>query len=272
MLLSRLRKPQAKLIATTNPDSPMHWLKTDYIDRADELDFLDMKFLLDDNTTLPKEYVDNIKREYTGIFYDRFINGAWTLAEGLIYPMYQKAVENAPVGLAERYELSIDYGTQNAFATLLWGKYGAVWYAVKGYYYSGRETGRQKTDKDYADDLDKIVPDYLSTNGKIRTIVDPSAASFIAELRRHGLYQVIPADNNVADGIRETASAMEQGKIKIDPSIKEWQTEAAGYIWIGNGDDAPVKENDHYMDATRYFVKTERIVVNKRPYNTIWNY
>lgn len=271
MLLSRLRKPGAKLIATTNPDSPMHWLKTDYIDRADELDFLDIQFLLDDNTTLPKEYVENIKKEYTGIFYDRFINGAWTLAEGLIYPMYRGAIEKAPETHAERYELSIDYGTQNAFAALLWGKYGAVWHAVKGWYYSGRETGIQKTDKDYADYLDKFVSDYLGTNGKIKTIIDPSAASFIAELRRHGLYMVIPADNDVADGIRETASAMEQGKVKIDPAIKEWQTEAAGYIWLGNGDDAPVKENDHYMDATRYFVKTERIVVNKRPYSPIWN-
>lgn len=272
MLLSRLRKPGAKLIATTNPDSPMHWLKTEYIDRIEELDFLDIKFLLDDNTTLPQEYVENIKREYTGIFYDRFINGAWTLAEGLIYPMYQDALEKAPSTRAERYALSIDYGTQNAFAALLWGKYGAVWYAVKGYYYSGRETGKQKTDKDYADDLDRIIPDYLGTSGKIRTIVDPSAASFIAELRRHRMYAVIPADNAVADGIRETASAMDQGKIKIDPSIREWESEAAGYIWIGDGDDAPVKENDHYMDATRYFVKTERIVVTKKPYSPIWNY
>lgn len=271
MLLSRLRKPGAKLIATTNPDSPMHWLKTEYIDRADELDILDIKFLLDDNTTLPREYVENIKREYTGIFYDRFINGAWTLAEGLIYPMYKNALQKPPESHAERFIMSLDYGTQNAFAALIWGKYGAVWHAIRGYYYSGRETGRQKTDKEYADDLDKMVPEYLGTNGKIKTIVDPSAASFIAELRRRGRYAVMPADNAVADGIRETASAMEQGKIKIDPSIREWETEAAGYIWLGNGDDAPVKENDHYMDATRYFVKTERIVATRKPYNYLWN-
>ena len=75
MLLSRLRKPGAKLFATTNPDSPSHWLKTNYIDRQNELDFLDVKFLLDDNTTLPADYVENIKREYTGIFYERFILG-----------------------------------------------------------------------------------------------------------------------------------------------------------------------------------------------------
>ena len=85
MLLSRLRLPKAKLIATTNPDTPRHWLKTDYIDRADELDFLDVKFLIDDNTTLPKDYVDSIKREYVGVYYERFILGRWVIAEGLIY-------------------------------------------------------------------------------------------------------------------------------------------------------------------------------------------
>jgi len=85
MLLSRLRLPGAKLIATTNPDTPRHWLKTDYIDRADELDFLDVKFLIDDNTTLPQDYVDSIKREYVGVYYERFILGRWVIAEGLIY-------------------------------------------------------------------------------------------------------------------------------------------------------------------------------------------
>ena len=85
MLLSRLRMPGAKLIATTNADTPRHWLKTDYIDRANELDFLDVKFLIDDNTMLPKEYVENIKREYVGVYYERFILGRWVIAEGLIY-------------------------------------------------------------------------------------------------------------------------------------------------------------------------------------------
>ena len=92
MLLSRLSEPGAKLIATTNPDAPTHWLKVRYIDRAEELDFLDFRFLIDDNTTLPREYVENIKREYTGVFYDRFILGNWTLAEGIIYPMYKEAI------------------------------------------------------------------------------------------------------------------------------------------------------------------------------------
>jgi PBSX family phage terminase large subunit len=272
MLLSRLRLPNAKLFATTNPENPSHWLKVDYIDRAEDLSFLDMKFLLDDNTTLPKDYVENIKLEYTGVYYERFILGNWVMAEGLIYPMFEKAIGEAPASRAETYQVSIDYGTQNAFAAYLWGKYGAVWWAVEEYYYSGRETGRQKTDKEYADDLDRFTADYLGANGKIKVIVDPSAASFIAELRRRGRYAVIPADNDVIDGIRETASAMEQGKIKISSKLERWRMEAGGYVWDETAaEDRPIKIDDHAMDSTRYFVKTNRIVVTKKPYQPIWN-
>lgn len=264
MLLSRLRKPGAKLFATTNPDAPGHWLKTEYIDRADEIDILVLKFLLDDNTTLPQEYVDNIKKEYTGVFYDRFILGAWVLAEGLIYPMYQQALEDPPEGSKPTdYRLSIDYGTMNAFAALLWEKHGSVWYAVKGYYYSGRDTGVTKTDQEYGEELDKFVDGLMLP---IKTIVDPSAASFITLLQKSGNYRVIHANNDVVDGIRETATAILKGLIKISPSIKEWRQEAEGYVWDETtGEDRPIKEADHYMDSTRYLVHTMRLAVPKKP-------
>ena len=88
MLLSRLSQPGAKLIGTTNPDNPHHWLKKNYLDRADELDLLSVKFLIDDNTFLSADYVSAIKREYVGVFYDRFILGKWVAAEGVIYPQF----------------------------------------------------------------------------------------------------------------------------------------------------------------------------------------
>lgn len=249
MLLSRLRLPNAKLIATTNPDAPSHWLKTDYIDRQNELDFLDVKFLLDDNPTLPKDYVENLKKEYVGVFYERFILGNWVAAEGLIYPMYQQVFEEPPQGQAEQYVLSIDYGTLNAFACLLWGKYGDIWYAIDGYYYSGRDQQRQKTDDEYADDIDDLFgAKYGSEWDKLKVIIDPSAASFIAALRRRRKYHVVPADNAVIDGIRETASAMQQNFIKVNPSIKEWKQEVEGYVWDNDAvEDRPVKQNDHCL-------------------------
>lgn len=266
MLLSRLRLPGAKLIATTNPDSPSHWLKTKYIDRQEELDFLSIKFLLNDNTTLPSDYVENIKREYTGIFYDRFILGRWTLAEGVIYPLYRNASAEPPSEKAEKYVLSIDYGTQNPFAALLWGKYGNVWYAVKEYYYNGREKQVQKSDEDYARDMDIFVDgctDY--PRERILTIVDPSATSFIVALRKRGKYKVIHAKNDVLNGIRDTTSAMQTGKIKYSPNLMNTIREFQSYVWDSKAaTDSPVKENDHAMDSMRYFVETMQLNTKKR--------
>jgi len=260
MLLSRLRKAKAKLFATTNPDAPSHWLKKEYIDRKGKLNMLVMKFLMDDNTTLPSEYVQSIKNEYTGIFYDRFILGLWVLAEGLIYSRYREAIEKPPEGKAEQYGLSIDYGTMNAFSAGLWGKYGDTWYRIKEYYYSGRDTGEQKTDDEYADDLDKFVKGYANEFNKIRTIIDPSAASFIALLKRKGIYRVHPADNDVKNGIIEVGRAMHQNKIKVSPDCKNTIREFEGYVWDEKaGEDKPVKVNDHAMDDIRYFVKTMKI-------------
>ena len=286
MLLSRLRRPGAKLIATTNPDAPYHWLKTEYIDRADELDFLDVKFTLDDNTALPADYVENIKLEYTGVFYRRFILGEWTLAEGLIYPMYEDAIAAPPAdGKVLNIVLSVDYGTMNAFAAALWaryqGEFGDVWYMIDEYYYSGREEGKPKTDEEYAAALDEwleplFTGDELhrarfSEQNRLRTIVDPSAASFITLLRKRRRYRVVPADNDVMDGIRETATCMQTGKIKFSPRCRSWLAEVQGYVWDEDSvEDRPVKVNDHMMDAVRYFVKTSNIVKPRTNYTPIW--
>ena len=88
MLLSRLSEHGAKLFGTTNPDNPNHWVKVNYIDRQDELDMLVMKFLIDDNTFLDPEYVKQLKKEYVGVYYERYILGYWRLAEGAIYRVF----------------------------------------------------------------------------------------------------------------------------------------------------------------------------------------
>lgn len=282
MLLSRLRLPKAKLIGTTNPEHPAHWLKTDYIDRADKLSFLDEKFLLDDNTTLSKDYVENIKMEYTGVFYDRFILGKWVQAEGLIYPMYQDALSEPPEDIADKYILSIDYGTQNAFAAILWGEYKDTWYQIKEYYYSGRDERNQKTDEEYADDLERFLLSYAPKGyenrekrlsyivGRLMTIVDPSAASFIATLRKRNMFKVLGAKNDVVDGIRETATAMKIGRLKLNPECKHTIKEMQSYSWDEKAsEERPIKENDHACDAIRYMVYTMRIVQKRGNRNAI---
>lgn len=259
MLQSRLDKPYSKFDGACNPEFPTHWLKQ-FIDRED-VDKYVQKYTIFDNPFLSQDFVKNLCIEYQGtVFYKRYILGEWALAEGLIYPMHQKAIQQAPANVStDKYYVSVDYGTRNAFAALVWELKGGVWYATRGYYYSGRDTGISKTDGEYMQDMDELTDGLPAP---LRVIVDPSAASFIALLRKHdSRYKVFPADNAVMDGIRETALAMQRDKIKIDPSLKEWRKEAEGYVWEEtDGEDKPIKINDHYMDATRYFVKTTKLM------------
>jgi PBSX family phage terminase large subunit len=201
--------------------------------------------------------------------------------------MYQNAIvdslpttESGEVVPPSEYCVSIDYGTMNAFASILWSKRGGTWYAEKEYYYSGRTTGVQKTDQEYAEDLDAWIKDVYEDvkahpvvslfgggHSKIRTIIDPSAASFIALLKKSEWCKVIPADNAVLDGIRETAVALQTGKIKILRSLDAWKKEVSGYVWDDTTqDERPVKIDDHLMDSMRYFVKTMRVSAKNRQY------
>ena len=274
MLQSRLDKPYSRFDGSCNPEYPGHWLKT-FIDRED-IDKYVQDYTIFDNPFLSKDFVENLCKEYAGtVFYDRYILGLWALAEGLIYPMYEQAIKEKPGdAIVTDYYLSIDYGTMNAFAALLWAKCSdGTYYAIRGYYYSGRETKVQKTDEEYGKDLNDFIKDiaekyerlYGKGVKKIKTIVDPSAASFIALLKKLNYYKVIPANNAVMDGIRDTARCMQRDIIKISPTIKEWKTEAQGYIWDETvGEDKPVKVNDHYMDATRYLVSTLGLAIHKR--------
>lgn len=254
MLLSRLRVPGAKLIATTNPDSPEHWLKKEYIDRSAELDMLVMRFLLDDNTTLDPGYVSAIKAEYTGVFYDRFILGEWCLAEGIIYPQFDRSIHvkrQSPVEHGKWY-ISVDYGTLNAFSAGLWCYDGETAYRAAEWYYSGRETRKQLTNGQYLEKVKK-----LAGNLDIEAvIVDPSAASFIAELRQAG-FTVRKGRNDVVDGIRRVSTALQKRKLFFSPDCKDCIREFSLYRWNEKAsEDTPIKENDHAMDDVRYFVNT----------------
>jgi PBSX family phage terminase large subunit len=265
MLQSRLDKSYSRFDGSCNPEYPSHWLK-EFIDKPD-IDAYIQHYTIFDNPFLPQGYVANLCKEYEGtVYYGRYIKGEWTLAEGLIYPMYKDAISEPPDGQAEAFVLSIDYGTQNAFSAGLWGKYGDIWYRLKEYYYSGRNTGVQKTDEEYGADLDEFIKGVPYVD-RIRTIIDPSAASFITLLKKRGKYHVIHAKNDVADGIRETATAMKKGLIKISPECKNWTKEVQGYVWDDTAiDDRPVKIDDHAMDDTRYFVKTMKIAIPRQQY------
>lgn len=265
----------SKLWFNCNPENPSHWFKVNWIDKSEEKRLLYLHFTMCDNLSLSERVKERYRRMYVGVFYERFILGLWTLAQGVIYAMYKDALEDPPQTPPSQYCLSIDYGTMNAFSAGLWGKYGNVWYRIDEYYYSGRDTGIQKTDEEYGVELDKLIEPIMKPREerqglyleKMETIIDPSAASFIALLRKKKWYKVRQADNAVLDGIRDTASAMQTGKIKVSPKCKNWIKEVQGYVWDDDpSEDRPVKIADHAMDETRYFCRTKRIAAHKTPY------
>lgn len=266
MTLSRLSVSGAVLLATTNPDSPNNYVFTDIIENED-ISRKCWKFLLDDNTFLPKEYVDNIKKEYTGVFFERYILGNWVIAEGLVYPDYDNTVKTEPRDYTE-YAVSMDYGTQNPTVMLLWGRHGGTWYAVREYEHSGRETNIQKTDAEYYAELEKLCSDVpVQTGAKIELIIDPSAASFIAVAQQGHRFKVRKADNDVLNGIRNTASALSDRRILINDCCARTIREFGLYSWDSRAaEDAVIKEDDHGMDAVRYFIQTKRIYKDRRYY------
>lgn len=284
MLKSRLSLPWSCCDGTTNPASPNHWFKT-FLDSAEQgVDIYCQNYSIYDNPFLPEEYVKALEAEYDGVWFDRYILGKWTLAEGLVYPNYTHCLyEEEFEGPAQEYIVSLDYGTSNPFAALRWEKRGDVWYAPNELYYSGRDTGIQKTDNEYLAMLENFCADIIEYNlqnpvinawgekiyEKIPVIVDPSAASFIALLKQSNSFRPLPANNDVVNGIRETSTAMANDKIKVHRRCKSFIKEAQSYVWDEDAEtDKPVKEYDHLMDSMRYFVKTKRVIKAISQYNS----
>lgn len=237
-----------------NPGPPSHWFYQEWIKQTEKHKALHLHFLLEDNPALDPEIAERYKNTYAGVFYRRYILGEWCVADGLVYPMFDKskhiATEQYSGGV---YYISIDYGTLNPTAMGLWQLRNGKAVMLKEYYYDGRKQKRQKTDEEYADDLEAFAEGYQIE----RVIVDPSAASFKETLRRRGKFAVIDANNAVLDGIRLTGSLMLAGRILFDASCENTFDEFGSYCWDEKKEtDAVVKESDHAMDMIRYFVYT----------------
>lgn len=270
MLLSRLSVRGSKLFATTNPDGPYHYIKRELIDRAEELNppgqrmpgFKRFHFTLDDNPTLDPAYVASLKREYSGVWYQRLIEGLWVQAEGAVYPMWDTRRHIVKVDKTFRYYIiGIDYGTHNpcSFVLIGYDSYGGPFTVCEEYYYDGRTQAKsgaaQKTDSQYADDLQKFIG-----KRKLQGIfADPSALSFRTECQRRGLY-LAPADNSILDGIRYVGTLLSNNMLYVDRSCRNVQKEFSSYAWDEKaqmrGEDKPLPENDHALDAIRYALYT----------------
>lgn len=255
---ARCSVDDSKIWFNCNPQGPYHWFKSDWIDKREEKKLLYLHFGMDDNLSLSERIKERYRSRYSGVFFKRYILGLWVMAEGIIYDMFdeKKHVADSLDGTYGEHYVSCDYGTQNPTVFLLWRKHkDGRWICCREYYYSGRNQEQQKTDSEYADDL----KEWLDGVDPAKIIIDPSAASFIAELKKRG-YRIKKAKNDVLDGIRFVASLLMLGKIGIYRECRETVKEFSSYIWdekaAERGEDKPVKQHDHCMDALRYFAYT----------------
>jgi len=262
-LLGRMSVPGAKFFGTSNPDNPTHWLRQRFILRAAKLAARHWHFTLDDNPSLDPEYVERLKRQYTGLWYRRFIAGEWCLAEGAVYDCWDpdRHVIRGPLPPLIRLPgVGIDYGTTNPFAALMLGvtEDGRLC-LTREWRWDSRRQMRALTDAEYSARLRAWIgddrPEWIC--------VDPSAASFSAQLFRDGLTPTA-ASNSVLDGIRLVASLLAQDALVVHESCAGWIDEITGYVWDPDasqlGEDKPIKADDHSLDAGRYVIATTEVL------------
>ena len=283
MLVSRLSVVGARLYATCNPEGPKHWLKEKWLDRAriwidrhgqrhDRLaDYLDpdidpadrpldlarVSFKLEDNAhNLPPEYIVEIKASYSGLWYKRMIDGEWSIAEGAIYDMFDPelhVVSDLPQ-IVELLGCGVDYGVTNATAGIMLGlgADGCLYATAEWAPGPGTEAQRSASLRDF----------YGRHGAPDRTFVDPAAAGFRKQLIEDKFDMVLKGNNRVVDGLGAVASLFKAGKLRLHESCTELIGEIPNYVWdkkkSEEGEDAPVKLDDHFCDALRYVVYTTR--------------
>jgi len=270
MIDTRLSNPHSMGFASMNPSHPNHKLKK-WIDNAEQGDknYYSLHFTLDDNPYVDKDYKTRIQSSLSGLVYKRNYLGLWCLAEGAIFDFFDRKVHvvKKPPRAAEYWIAGIDYGTINNFSCVLvgisTGKYaqnGICRWVEKEYVWDSRKEGRQKTNSEYAND----VQEFLEPYGIKHIYVDPSAASFKLELQKRGMH-VLDANNDVTNGINFMTSEMARGNLFVCEECPNTIGEIETYVWdpkkAERGEDEPMKKDDHCLDALRYCVYTHKISV-----------
>ena len=245
-----------------NPQGRMHWFKLNWINKYVEKRLLYLHFTMEDNLSLSEQIKDRYRRMYTGVFYNRYILGRWCVAEGVIYDcfdshinLFDSTVERPWENDLYNHYIGVDYGTTNPTVFLECYDDGDTFWIVREYYQDPAVDQKQKTTSEHADDLEAFLSGDLET----QVIVDPAAEDFKLELKNRG-FRVKNANNDVLEGIRTVAAMMHMGALKIDKSCVRLRAELETYVWDQKakerGEEKPVKQKDHAMDAMRYIVKT----------------
>lgn len=255
--LARCSVTGSKFWFNCNPASSEHWFFKEWVDDNSELttkkNRLHLHFVMEDNYSLDKAVIQRYERMYTGVFYDRYIKGLWVLADGLVYPMFKEdyILEDYKPSPDATFFVSCDYGILNPTSMGLWALETNRAVRIKEYYWDGRKH-QPRTDEEHYKALENLIGDYDVQS----VIVDPSASSFIECIRRHGKFNVKKANNSVVDGIRNTSTLINNGRVFICKGCKDLLRELKLYCWDSKSteNDKVIKENDHACDDMRYFV------------------
>jgi len=262
MLGTRTAADGIKIIATMNPDSPMHYIKKGYLDRLDDVNGRSWHFTLDDNPFLSEKVKGELKKQYTGLWYKRYILGLWVMAEGAVYDMFNESthvIHDLP-NRWSRLVVGVDFGISSVTSFVMVGlaadgPHAGKWIVWKEYYHDATKS-RQKTDNEISKDLAAFLKHDSGRWYPESIEVDPSASPLKVQLRRDGFMHIHDADNDVKAGIMDVSSAFSSGKLLIHDSCTNLLTELPGYCWDPKsqeaGEDRPLKQNDHALDALRY--------------------
>ncbi len=265
--IARCSVDEARLWFNCNPEGPYHWFNENFLKKLIEKNLIHLHFTMDDNPSLTKKTKDRYKRMFSGVFFKRFILGLWVVAEGIIFDMFDEGRHVIECSREHKeYYSAVDYATATVMTFGLYGVTREKVYLLKEYYYDAKKKGRQKTDGEFADDFKSFLGGIVPK----KVYVDPSAQSFIVQLRRRK-YRVKEADNDVINGIRLVANFISNDRFFVDNSCIDTRKEFSSYVWDSkaqeNGEDKPVKQNDHAMDRNRYFIYTKF----KRQYSGVTN-
>jgi len=276
-LLGRMSVDGARLFGSTNPDNPAHWFKVKYLDRIgpgdNQLpDWRSWKFMMEDNPSLSEKYKAAKRREFTGLWYRRFIQGEWVAAEGAVFDMWDPDTHVVPweklPPMRRLISVGIDYGTQHATVAIMLGVgYDRKLYLVDELRLEAQPGFPRLNDAKQSTMIKEwLAKPHLPESQGLRPefiIADQAGASLRAQLFDDGI-TTMSANKSVAYGLAMMARLLGEGELFVSDRCKSFITEAPGYSWDPvaalAGEDKPVKANDDALDAARYAVVTTEAI------------
>lgn len=256
---------RSKMFWSTNPDSPYHFIKTDYIDDMDKRDIVKTwNFLMTDNPFLVKfnaAYIEMAKK-WKGVYYKRNFLGEFALAEGLVYENFSDdcIVDELPDKF-DKIFIGGDHGVNHPTTYVMIGLCGDKVYLIKEYKKSGLRNTQLTAD----------LVEFIGNTQVNGMTIDSAAASFILDVKKAGIH-LTECDKSVEDGIARIGTLIAENRFFVHRRCVNAIKEFYSYSWDSkksqnSGKDVVVKLNDDILDALRYACTTFLLKQRPKPLN-----